>query len=207
MNADEATDIRSRIATDRQLRYRCDRDRLRSLCESDRQAEAQRQYAALIGTPAHIGAPEDFGAPGLASIARGLHREDADARSAGSASRRGVKVERMRVTCECILDSLYMRENGNMTEAQYLAGMRFPPVLVGQPSRVSRLRRLRAAPGWICLICAGERIPDRRTDRHRHSAGNAHLSTAPDHHCGVWRGPTRRPTRKGSVGWPDDTCR
>ncbi len=112
-------DIRTRLATERQLRYRRDRDRNRSLCESDRQAETARKF---LGT---LNAPEDFGAPGPASIARGLTREDADARSAGSASRQGIKVERTRVQCECTLDSLFMRENGGMTEEQYLAGMRF----------------------------------------------------------------------------------
>lgn len=122
---DADRDIRARFATDRQLRYRAERERIRSMCESDRQAEASRQYAALVGTPAHIGAPEDFGTNGPASTARGLRREDADARSAGSASRQGIKVERMRVACECVLDGLYMRENGALSEEQYLAGMRF----------------------------------------------------------------------------------
>lgn len=123
--SDDHQDIRARIATDRQVRYRVDRERIRSLCESDRAAETARQHASLIGTPEHVGAPEDFGAEGPASIARGLLREDADARSAGSASRKGIRVERMRVSCECILDGLYMRENGALDEEQYLAGSRF----------------------------------------------------------------------------------
>jgi hypothetical protein len=112
-------DIRSQNATDRQIRYRQDRERIRSLCESDRQAEAARKFAGMTG------APEDFGANGPASVARGLVIEDADARSAGSASRKGIEVKRMRVRCECVLDGLFMRENSAIDEDQYLAGMRF----------------------------------------------------------------------------------
>lgn len=113
------TDPRAVIARQRQTQRRADRERIRSLGVSDRAAETARQ---LQGQP---GAPDDFGASGPAAVARVLVREDADAESAGSASRKGIRHDRLKVRCECVLDGLYYRENGALTEEQWRAGMRF----------------------------------------------------------------------------------
>lgn len=98
---------------------RRDLKRVFPLIEHDKQADVIR---ALAG---HPNQPDDPGIDGPAAVARERVQEDADGKSAGSASRHGVRSYYTKIVCECVLDGLFRRKNGILSHDQWKAGIQF----------------------------------------------------------------------------------
>ncbi len=98
---------------------RRDLKRVFPLIEHDKQADVVR---ALAG---HPNQPDDPGVDGPAAVARERTTEDAEGKSAGSASRHGIRSYRTRIACECVLDGLFRNPRGILGYDQWKAGMQF----------------------------------------------------------------------------------